>query len=234
MKLHGWFGVSCVLMLAACSGETSDPVSAPADEGRQQPAAEISQESETVSEEMETVAAECPGFEALFAMLPEQLAGESVGERYLSCDALAPTALAHFTSEDQGTYWTFAVTSLELDVDPARPRWDLAGVDDAQKARLRKGVKAAVDGEALLFDNCVNTLQVAGASEWLVTNRVNTGPHDVCIGTDAQPIEDGGWVGRAKSTQYLYALRIEGDKAVRFSNAQEATAYVEGLFRQFR
>ena len=47
-------------------------------------------------------------------------------------------------------------------------------------------------------------------------------------------VEDGRWAARAKSPQYLYTLIIEGEKAAQFDNAQEATSYIETLFRQFR
>lgn len=165
--------------------------------------------------------------------MPDRLSGEAISEYYLSCDAVAPTAAARFTSADQGTYWTFAITTRELGSPPARPRWDLADPDEPQKTMLRKGLQAVIDAEALLFDNCVNNLQIMGLPEWHRTKRVAVDQHELCIGTDAQPVEDGGWVGRAKTPQYLLTVRVEGDKAVQLANVQEATPYIKAVFRQF-
>ena len=239
MNGQGWktgLGLSCALALAGCSGgetasaaKTMEPpqtegVSAPVPQPEASPAIAASAVSNP----------ECPGFEGLFAMLPEQLAGEAVSDYYVSCDAVSPMAQAHFTSLDEGTYWTFSVTTRDPDSAPARPSWDLPGADEAQKARLRKGVESAINAEALLFDICLNNLQVQGLPDWHRTARQTADAHEVCVGTDAQAIEDGGWVGRAVTPQYVYTLKVEGDRAITLGNVESATPYMVSLFRQFR
>ncbi len=93
---------------------------------------------------------------------------------------------------------------------------------------------ACIDAETLLLDNCVNNLQLSGLPDWHATNRITIEQQDVCIGTDAQMVEDGRWVARARSPQYLYTLIIEGEKAAQFPSAQEVASYIETLFPQFR
>ena len=232
MSIHIWVVLLGVSVLAGCSEDNKGQVS----DSAQEPKQPSSRQLETMDEpaEQQALDADCPGFDALFALLPGQLNGEVTSEQYFTCDAVTPTAVSHFAGEGHSTSWTFSVTSRDLDSPSARPRWDIPSADEAQRTYLRKALKATIDAEALLFDNCVNNLQLAGLPDWHITNRISIDQHDVCIGTDAQVIEDGGWVARAKSPQYLYTLRIEGEKATQFDHAREATTYIEPLFRQFR
>ena len=124
--------------------------------------------------------------------------------------------------------------SREIDSPFAKLRWDIANTDEPQKKFLRRMVNTTIDAEVLLFNSCVNNLQLTELPDWAKTSRVNVGQHDVCIGTDAQLIEDRGWVARATSPQYMYTLEIEGAKATQFDNAEAASGYVETLFRQFK
>ena len=232
MSVYVWVGLLCVSVLVACSEGNIEHAADKTSESNQQSLLQEERMEEPAEEN--TVGSDCPGFEALFALLPDQLNGEEVGEQYFSCSAFAPTATSNFISIDQSTYWTFSVTSRELDSPLAKSLWDVANADESQRTVLRKGVKAAIDGEALLLVNCVNNLQLSGLPDWHKTNQISIDQHDVCIGTDAQMVEDGRWTARAKSPQYLYTLIIEGEKAAQFDNAQEATSYIETLFRQFR
>ena len=177
---------------------------------------------------------DCPDFSTLLALLPDRLNGEAVGEQYFSCDAVAPAASSHFVGNDEETVWTYTVTSRDLDLPPAKGRWDLPGADPSQRDFLRKGINAVISAEVVMFDNCVNTLQLAGLPEWHKTARASVSGHDVCIGTDAQSVEDAGWTARAKSPRYLYTLTVEGPRAEQFANAEQASAYMQVLFSQFR
>jgi hypothetical protein len=232
MNITKWVGLFCVSVLAACSEGNIEQVPDKASEASHPSLLQLAQMDE--QSQQTNVDSDCAGFEAIIALLPDQLSGEATSEQYYSCDPVTPTAISHFTSDDQITLWTFSITVRDLESPAGKMRWDITNTDQSQNAFIRKGVKAAVAIEALLFDNCVNNLQLSGLPEWHKTNRLTVDPHDVCIGTDAQMIEDGGWVARAKSVQYLYALRVEGDKAAQFANAQEATDYLSTLFRQFR
>lgn len=232
MNVQVWVGLLCVSVLAACSESKVEQVSDKASEPNQQSLHQLGQMDEPAKEGM--VDSDCPGFEALFALLPAQLSGEGISEQYFSCDAVTPTAASHFVSADKSTVWTYSVTSRAFDLPPARLRWDVPNTNESQRASLMNGLKAAVDAEVLLLNNCVNNLQLAGVPDWHKTKQIRIEQHDVCIGTDAQMVEDGGWVARAQSPQYLYKLIIEGDKAAQFKNAQEVTNYIESLFRQFR
>lgn len=232
MKLHIWIMLLCVSILAACSEGKMEQESDKANEPNQQSLSEVEQVDELTN--AKAVDADCPGFEALFALLPDQLNGEEISEQYFSCDQVTPKANSHFISKDQSTSWRFSVMSREIDSPFAQLRWDIANTDEPQKKFLRRMVNTTIDAEVLLFKNCVNNLQLMGLPDWGKTSQVNVGQHDVCIGTDAQLIEDRGWVARATSPQYLYTLEIEGEKATQFDNAEAAAGYVETLFRQFR
>ena len=232
MSVYVWVGLLCVSVLVACSEGNIEQATDKMSESNQQSLRQVERMDEPAEEN--TVDSDCPGFEALFALLPDQLSGEEIGEQYFSCDAVTPTASSQFASVDQSNFWTFSVTARDLDSPPARLRWDIANADESQRTFLRKGVKVAIDAETLLLDNCVNNLQLSGLPDWHKTNQISIDQHDVCIGTDAQNVEDGRWAARAKSPQYLYTLIIEGEKAAQFDNAQEATSYIETLFRQFR
>lgn len=232
MNVHKSVGLLCVSLLVACSEGNKEQVSNEAKELNQQSVNQVEQMDEPAEEK--AVDLDCPGFEELFALLPDQLSGEAISEQYFSCDPVTPIATSHFTSEDQNTYWTFSVMSRELESPPARLRWDDANADESLKAFIKKNLKASIENEVLLFDTCVNNLQLAGLPDWAKTSQVTAQQHDICIGTDAQMAEDGRWLARAKSPQYLYTLEVTGEKAAQFGSAQEASSYIKTLFGQFR
>ncbi|VUD58520.1 hypothetical protein TDB9533_02443 [Thalassocella blandensis] len=175
---------------------------------------------------------DCPNFTDLFARLPQVLVGEVTDEQYFSCDPVSPRADSHFSREET-TFWTLSITSLDSESPPAKHRWNLPDIDDAQRNRLKQGIQAAINAEVLLHDICKNNANLNGLPEWHKTHIVSSNHFDICIGTDAQKVEDSGWTARAKTREYLYTLKFEGDKATQFATAQAAANYVTLLYQQF-
>lgn len=181
----------------------------------------------------ELASRDCPGFEALFARLPDELEGEPVGEQYFTCDTVAPTAESHFASIDGATYWTLLVTERDITKPAGKSRWEVAGATGAQQDYLKRGVETAIKAEILMFQNCMNTLDAKGLPEWHQTFRVAVQHYDICVGSDAQLAEDGMWIARAQSPEFLYTVKLEGEKALQFANAESAAGYMGLLFTQF-
>ena len=240
MNVNVFVAIFCLSLLAACSKsdiekETGGGIGN--GEAYQQSSglesSEIKVEKEKVSIGEETNP-DCLGYEALLAMLPDHLDAEAVSEQYFSCDSIAPKASSHFTSEDQNTYWTFSVVTRDLESPPASLIWNIAEANESQKDFLKKGVKSAIESEVLLHELCVNNLHQEGLPDWHKTAQTTSQQHTICTGTDAQIVDDGRWVARAIASQYLYILEIEGEKALQYASAEEASAYAQQLFLQFQ
>lgn len=232
MNTRVWTGLFCACLLVACSEGDTEPAPEAAEEMPREVSYQTAGEENFIQEEADDPG--CGGLESIIALLPDRLNGERTSEQYFSCDSVAPKAASHFVSEDEGTFWTFSVTSRQLDTPLARRFWDLNDIDESQREYLRKGVKAAIDGEVLLLDLCTNSLEQTGLPEWHKTSQASTESHEICVGSDAQMVEDGRWVARAQSPDYLYTVEIEGERALEFGSAQEAASYAETLFRNFR
>lgn len=218
--------------LAACSDGKEGQGVEYVDEQQQTSMQQLDQAEQEFSADS-TLAMDCPAFETLFAVLPQALRDETISEQYFSCDAVAPRASSNFNSDVNSTFWTFTITSRQLDAAPASLRWNDSGASDEQKLYLKQGMKASIELEAMLFTTCVNNEPLTGLPIGLQTTVINVGDLLVCIGTDGQLVEDTGWVARAMTPDYLYVVKVEGDKANRLTSAREAAPYLESLFRQF-
>lgn len=232
MRVSFWCVVFFAALLAACSERNLDQVTPATEVGgtsKHVPVAE--DEGQPVAQD---VAQDCPGFEVLFAMLPAELEGEPVSEHYVTCDAVSPTAAVTFDSVDGETFWTFSVTARDPNFPGAIRRWDLPHATDAQKAYLKEGLESVKSGEALMFEICVNNQTLQGLPEWHKTHQFSVGHYDICVGNDANPAEDGYWIGRSVLPEYMYTVKIKGQKALQFGNAKAASDYIGLLFTQFK
>lgn len=221
-----------MLTMTACSESNREQPDEGEYEAYAQP--DIQEQYNAEQADASTPKLDCPGFEALLAMLPTELHGESIEEQYVDCDSVAPKVSSHFIGPNHSSMWTFSVTSRNVDVPYAKPRWDIAGATEQMKTSLRTSIENVINLEALMFDNCKMYVQKPELPDWHVTHLVTVASHEVCVGTDAQAIDQAGWIARAQTPDHLYTLQVTGERATRFQTAKAASEYMAQLFAQFR